>query len=505
MAAATSTPEAARPYHPRRLRIRGGMVLTLNADGAIYDPGEVIVEDSQIMAVGPRTDLPPVPDEELLDAPRGLILPGLVNAHCHSSDALVRGTAPAQPLEAWSQFTEAGRLGRTPREVYLSAMLTATEALRTGTTTLLDHLRLSPRLSLDGLEAAAQAYLDAGIRAVVAPVLSDLPAADTLPLDLIDLPASLAGPLLHPTVPWQEQADLCETFIKGWKSRTGVQVGPSAPHRCSNALLERCGQISQRHGVRIHTHFLETVAQAVVAQQRFRRGAARHLADLGLLPRSSLVHCVLADEFETIVASGAVVVHCPIANLRLASGTMAWKPFTDRGARIALGTDGVLCNDSLSMLTVMKVTGLLHADGPGPDAMAILRAAAQHGAAACGLTGIGAIASGLRADLIIMEASYARDPAAQVVYGEEWNPPRTVIVDGRIVVRGGRVVTVDEDAIAEEAREASAHLVARNAARFQAAREMAPHMLRMVARAREVYASTRSGATRSGSFSSTSD
>ncbi|MGQ0549898.1 MAG: amidohydrolase family protein, partial [Armatimonadota bacterium] len=96
MAAAASTPEAApAPPHARRLHIRGGMVLTLDAHSAIYDPGEVVVEDGRIVAVGPRTDLPPVPDEEILDATRSLILPGLVNAHCHSSDALVRGTAPA--------------------------------------------------------------------------------------------------------------------------------------------------------------------------------------------------------------------------------------------------------------------------------------------------------------------------------------------------------------------------------------------------------------------------
>ncbi len=160
MAAAASNPGAAQmPPRTRRLRIRGGTVLTLDAHGALYDPGEVTVKDNQIVAVGPRTDQPRAPDEDILDAPRGLILPGLVNAHCHSSDALVRGTAPAQPLEAWSQFTEAGRWGRTPHEVYLSALLTAAEALRTGTTTLLDHLRLSPGLTLDGLEAAARAYV----------------------------------------------------------------------------------------------------------------------------------------------------------------------------------------------------------------------------------------------------------------------------------------------------------------------------------------------------------
>ncbi len=489
-----------------RLRIRGGTVLTLDPAGTVFDPGEILIEGSGIAEVGPLSDHPVFEGEEVLDAPRGLILPGLINAHCHSSDSLVRGTAPAQPLEAWSQFTEAGRFGRSPREIYLSAALAAIEALKTGTTTLLDHLRLSPGLTLDGLEAAAQAYLDIGMRAVVAPVLSDLPAGDTIPHDLIDMPSGLGEPLRRPPLPWQQQADVAEAFIKMWAPRIGVQVGPSAPHRCSDALLERCGEISERHGVRIHTHFLETVSQAVVARRRFPRGAARHLADLGLLRNATLVHCVHTDAAaaDTIAAAGAVVVHCPIANLRLASGTMSWNAFADRGVHVALGTDGVLCNDSLSLFTVMKVAGLVHAGERGPDAGTILRAGTQHGAVTSGLSGIGVLAPGSRADVIIVESPRADDPLAHAVYGAEWNSPRTVIVDGRVLVRDGRVTTVDEEAIAAEAQEASRHLVTRNAARFQFAREMAPHARRMVARAKEVYASTRSGRSPSGSSSSTS-
>ncbi len=478
-------------------------MVTLDAASATWDPGEVLIEDGRITGVGPRSDLPPRGDEEVIDVPGALILPGLVNAHCHSSDTLVRGTAPLLPLEAWSHFTEAGRAGRTPREIYLSAALSAIEALKTGTTTLLDHLRLSPRLTGEGLEAAARAYRDVGIRAVIAPVLSDLPAGETIPLDLIDLPDALAEPLRRSPVPWREQADACDAFIQAWKPRIGVQVGPSAPHRCSDALLERCGEMSERHGVRIHTHFLESTAQAVVSGRRFRAGPARHLAALGLLQRASLVHCVHADDVETIAASGAVVVHCPVANLRLASGVMPWRAFADRHVPLALGTDGVLCNDSLSMFTVMKVAGLIHAGGAGPGAEDLLRAAVQGGAAACGLAGGTGIEPGNRADLIVLDPAIHHDPAGQAVYAEEWRPVQTVIVDGNVVVRRGRLTTVDEAALLDEAREASTRLVTRNASHYRFAEQIAPHMQRLVMRAKEVYASTRSGMRHSGSSSST--
>jgi len=478
-------------------------VLTLDASGTVYDPGEVTVEEGRITAVGPRRDLPAGPDGEVIDVPGGMILPGLVNAHCHSSDTLVRGTAPTLPLEAWSQFTEAGRFGRTPREIYLSAALSAIEALKTGTTTLLDHLRLSPAPTLEGLEAAAQAYLDIGIRAVVAPVLSDVPAGESVPIDLIELPDGLAHPLRRPPDSWREQADIVEAFIERWKSRIGVQVGPSAPHRCSDALLERCGEISARHGVRIHTHFLETPAQALISARRFQGGPARHLAALGLLPHTSLVHCVHADDVETIAASGAVVVHCPIANLKLDSGRMLWKAFADRRVPLALGTDGALCNDSLSMFGVMKMTALIHTP-LGPSVDEVLRAAVHGGARACGLSDVGVLAPGYRADLIVLDPAVHHDAPGRAVYGEEWRPVHAVVAGGRVVVRSGTVTTVDEAAILAEARESSANLLARNASRFQLAEQAAPYLQRLAARAKEVYASTRSGMGPSGSSSRTS-
>ncbi len=485
-----------------RLRVRGGAVLTLDAAGTVYDFGEVVAEAGRVVYAGPADALPPAPDDDVVDADGGLVLPGLVNAHCHSSDSLVAGTAPALPLEAWSLYTEAGRFGRTPRDVYLSAALAAMDAAKSGTTTLLDHIRLSPALTPDGLDAAAQAFLDVGVRPVIAPVVSDLAPAETMPLDLIDLPSELAASLRRPGVPWREQLDVCEAFLVKWQGRVTVQIGPSAPQRCSDVLLDACGAFAQRYGARLHMHFLETAAQAVVAGRRFSGGTARAFGDRGLLANSSLVHCVHVDDDDVgaIVASGAVVVHLPHANLRLASGTMPWGAFASRGVPIALGTDGVLCNDSLSMFSVMKTAGLLHAGQPGTDAIDLLRAATQQGARACGVDGIGALTPGARADFVVLAPAVSRDPLDRAVYGEESRPPRVVVVDGQVVVRDGRLTRVDEDGLIAEAREAAEALVRRNASRFEHAGAMAAPMLRLVGRAKEVLASTRSGKGHSGSF-----
>ncbi len=362
---------------------------------------------------------------------------------------------------------------------------------------MLDHIRLSPAPDPDGFGAAAQAYLDAGLRAVVAPVLSDLSVADALPLDLVDLPAAHLDAMRRAPAPWPRQVAACDAFLDAWKGRVDTQVGPSAPHRCSDALLEACGEMAARYGVRLHTHFLESVPQAVVAQRRFRHGAAQHLAAMGLMANMSLVHCVHADDVKTIAESGAAVVHCPTANQRLASGRMPWRAFAGRGVTLALGTDGVLCNDSLSMFSVLKVAGLIHTDHPRPQPEELLRAAVQGGAAVCGRPDLGSLEPGKRADLIVLGPSLSRDPCSRIVYEEEWRAAETVIVDGRVVVSGGRLTTIDEQAIFEEAREVSAALIARNAARYRYAEEVAGVMQRLVVRAGEVYASTRSGPNRS--------
>jgi cytosine/adenosine deaminase-related metal-dependent hydrolase len=470
------------------LRIRGGAVFTLDAAGTVYDPGEVQVAGGVVTHVGPLGDLRAGDDDAVLDAADTLVVPGLINPHLHSMDTLVHGTAPAAPLEAWSPFTEAGRYGRTPREIYLSAALTAIEAMRCGTTTILDHFRQAPGMTYEGLEAVAQAYVDVGVRAVVAPVLADLAAADTMPMDIVDLSPSVVNWASRAPQLADEQLAIWDAFHQTWRGRVGVQLGPSAPQRCSDRLLEACAERAQRLGVRVHLHFLESAAQAIVCRRRFGDRVAAHLRDVGVLPHASLVHAVWTREFETIAAAGASVVHCPLANLRLRSGTMAWTEMADAGVPLALGTDGVLCADSLHPLAAAKAAGLLHGGSSPAAAGALLRAATSGGARVCGVDGAGCIEPGAPGDIAVFDGLRSLDPEEQLVYGFETMAARLVVVGGRVVVHDGRVVTADEAALRREARERGTYLAARNAERFAAAGVVSPHLERMALRARELVA-----------------
>lgn len=483
------------------LRITGGTLLLNDGTGRVLDRGELYIAGSTIAAVGSGAERleADYAADTALDATGMLVMPGLVNAHYHSSDALVRGAAPGMPLEVWSPFTDAGRLDRTPREVYVSAQLGALEALASGTTAVLDHLRLSPALTEDGLDAAARAHLDAGVRTAVAPVLSDLPVAETIPIELAELPPHLAQAATATRQPPGEQLGVCAAFLARWAGRdlrVRVLVGPSAPQRCSDALLESCAALAARYGTGMHLHVLETRVQRYTCQRRYAGRTIEHLAALGVLgPRTSLVHAVWAtdDDLDVIASTGTTVVHCPTANLRLGSGIARVPEMLRRGVRVALGTDGPGCNDSLNMVTVMKAAGLIHtlasADHttwPAPDAL--LRMATHDAAAVLGYGGqVGALRAGQLADIVLVpldQPAFAPrpDPTGQLVYASEGARVDTVIVGGEVVLRGGRSTRVDERALYAEARTLAASLWTRNAAAYARARELAPYLAVMVRR-----------------------
>jgi 5-methylthioadenosine/S-adenosylhomocysteine deaminase len=474
------------------------VVVTNDSRGRVLDPGVLYIDGDTIAAVGTDADRLEQRYEaaQTLEAAGMLVLPGLVNAHYHSSDSLVRGLSPEMPLEVWSAYTEAGRLDRTLREISVSAQLGALEALATGTTTVLDHLRLSPRLAEEGLSASVQAHLDVGVRTAVAPVLSDLSLGEAVPVDAAALPEDLRAFVARPPQPAQEQMAECERFLKRWAgsgARVRTLVGPSAPQRCSDGLLEACIEMAARFGVGLHLHFLETRTQLRTCEARYGRTAA-HLRALGALgPRTSLVHAVWATDhdLDEIGTAGTSVVHCPTANLRLGSGIARVREMLRRGIRVALGTDGAGCNDSLNLITVMKAAGLLSAlDGPEqaarPDPASLLRMGTLNAAAVAGWPDrLGALAPGWLADVVLMRLEQPalvplHHPVAQFIYATEGARIETVIVGGEVVLRDGRSMRVDETALYAEARELARGVVQRNAAAYRRAGELAPHLAAMV-------------------------
>lgn len=406
-----------------------------------------------------------------IDATNFIAVPGFVNCHSHSPDNLSRGTPPDLPLELWSLTSSAAREMRSRREVYLSTMLGAIDMMRSGITSALDHVRISPDIDGDALDMVAKAWFDSGMRVVISPIVADRAIIDTLPFDpedlaCVDLSAYRSRPMLSVSA----QIGIVEEFYRSWHGKGGgrisVAIGPSGPQRCSDELLVAAADFSRRHDSILHMHVLETRLQQEMGRRLYGRGMIEHLNDLGLLGRrTNLVHSIWLeqDDIEMIHAADAAVIHNPVSNARLGSGYCPLPALLTAGVRVGLGTDSACCNDSASLLETMKWAALLHRPqndketswvGP-PQA---LRLGTSAGADAIGLSRTGRIAPGYCADLTFLRLKSPafqplNDAVRQLVLSESGSAIDMVMVAGELVVTGGRSIAVDEAAIWEEAAE----------------------------------------------------
>jgi 5-methylthioadenosine/S-adenosylhomocysteine deaminase len=349
-----------------------------------------------------------------------------------------------------------------PAELEAAALLGAAQLLRGGVTGVVDMIRPWPQLSFETIDAVAAAYQSAGLRAAIVPVVHDLPAERTLPLD--DLPALTPAQ----TLPGEDQLAIVEALFRAWHGRDGrisIQVGPSGPQRCSDELLGAAGELARRLGTVLHTHALETRAQAEQARRRWGQSMIRQLDTFGLLtPNTVLAHVVWGEveDASLLVERGCVVVHNPASNCVLGSGRAPLTRWLAAGVRVALGTDAATCNDGLSMFEAMKLATILHRpDEPDwnqwPHARDALTLASVGGAAAMALEdGAGRLVRGAPADLVVLDSRAGafvppNDLAQQLVMRGSEGIVKHVFVAGQIRVRDGALVGVDWEALSDAA------------------------------------------------------
>lgn len=450
------------------LLIRGGRVLDL--DGDLDDPPvrDILVRDGLIAAVGLDLDGSAGPGIETIAAAGMLVVPGFVNAHYHSHDVLAKGMFEDISLEHWGVL--AGPLGskRSLAEVRARTLAGAIECLGNGITTVQDMSNFSP-MSEEVIDTILDAYAEAGIRVIYSVTVRDLSQLETIPWLRELAPAELHEVIGTQADAGGPQMDFVARQIDRIGERGGMlrwALAPSAPQRCSRELLEAVADLSRRRGLPVYTHVYETRTQRVFSHQRLSAwggSAVRLLEATGLLgPHVTIAHGVWPeeDELDLIGGSGTNVVLNMLSNLKLKSGVAPILGYRARGVNLALGCDNCSCSDVQSMLQVMKLYCLLAAvsspERTSVTAAEALRAATLGGARTAGLSGwIGALRPGHKADITLIDLA---DPAyvpynsavRQLVYADSGRAIRTVIVDGRVVMRDGRSTRVDEVALREE-------------------------------------------------------
>ncbi|MCL7453302.1 MAG: amidohydrolase [Anaerolineae bacterium] len=441
--------------------IENGTVVTVDDRQQVLDPGYLLIEADRIAGVGAGQAPATVRDRAgtILDASHMAVMPGMVNGHTHLFQTFIRGLADDKPLLDWlaaAIWPVAQAL--TGEEAYLAAMVGLVENLRGGATAVIDHQYVHTDLAND--DGVCRAAVDTGARLLLARGWADM---DYHPA-FMETPEQIVAETTRLFETWQGQAG----------GRIRVEFGPLIPWGCSDETMRRTYALAREWGVGTHIHIAETRAEVDINLEKRGSRHVEWLAGLGILgPDVQLVHSVWLDEgeIETVARNGAVIVHCPVSNMYLASGAAPVPQMRALGIPVALATDGPGSNNSQDMLEVLKTTALLHKVS-SLDAMVLLPEdvlwmACRGGAAAFGQAGlIGSLQAGKKADVVLVDLDTPRAmpvhriPSA-LVYNASAGEVDTVIVDGRILMRDRQILCVDEKALLAEARAACARLFER--------------------------------------------
>lgn len=439
---------------PRPLLIRNGRVLDIAGNLDSPPRQDLLVLNGRIEALGTAaTEAAGCDDVKLVDAEGHLVIPGLVNAHYHSHDTLLRGMFEQLPLDAWMLYTSPAQYPRLSSEMIRTrTALGASECLLNGITTVQDMVSIvgSDR---EHAEEIVRSYEQIGLRAVLALQLSDRAACDCVAYwDL--LPERTLRCLPAASNP-NDQIRFVEQILDVKSELVTWGLGPSAPQRCSKELLEGFAKLSQKHGLQVFTHTYETRAQAVLARLKFpEQSLIQHLSEVGLLgPRLSIAHGVWISqpEITRLGEHGANLVCNPTSNLKLLNGFAPILDYADANVNIGLGCDNCSGNDAQNPFEAMKTFALMwgmYAGVSGSSAAtAAFKAATTGSARAIGLADqIGRLLPGYRADLVLIDLDQPNyrpmnSAVRQLVYSETGRGVTKVIVGGKLVVDNGVVLS----------------------------------------------------------------
>jgi cytosine/adenosine deaminase-related metal-dependent hydrolase len=467
--------------------VRGGRLLDIAGHRA--EPADVLIESGIVREIG-RPGMP-APDAAVIDARDRLLIPGLINAHTHGHGALLRGrTGDRVSLEVLLTLSASMTAGRTVEDKYLSAQLSAIEMVRKGCTACYDLFVEFPAPTVDGVHAVARAYTDVGIRAVLAPMMSDLTLYQALTglLDAIPEPARAQLAQLR-AVPWATSVAACREILSTWpfdRDRVRPALGPTIPLHCSDEFLTACRDLAHEFDVGVQTHLAESKTQALVGRKKYGKTLTAHLDDLGLLgPRFSAAHAIWLDrdDFRRLADAGASIAHNPLSNLRLGSGVARVRTMLEAGVTVGIGTDSASSSDTQNMFETTRLAAYLsHVSTPDYrrwlSSEEALTMATVGSATVLGMQDrIGRLAPGYAADIVFLDLANIgyvplNDALIQLVNGESGAAVASVMIGGRLVLDGGRMLTVDEAKVRAAAEQAMARLMEGNAAGLAFARSL---------------------------------
>ena len=421
--------------HQVDILIVHGAVITMDCNKSIYPDGYVIITDSVITDVGAYSKaIELVKAKQRIDATGKLVIPGLINTHTHAAMTLFRGLADDLELNDWLQnyIWPAEAKFINPKTVRLGTELAISEMLLSGTTTFNDMYFFE--------DIVAQTAKAMGIRVMVGECLLNFPTPNC-------------------KTP-EEGLKYTEELIQKWKDDplVSVAVAPHTPYTCSAALLKSARALADKYGVMYHIHLAETAKEVDDCRKRHKMTPVEYLRNLEILnERTIAAHCVhLTSRDISILAERKVkIAHNPGSNLKLASGIAPIMDMLNKGLCIGLGTDGAASNNDLNMFEEIDLTAKIHKvtnlDPTAVNAYSVLRMATIDAANVLGLGHlIGSLEKGKMADICLIDGRKFHlvplyNPISQLVYAADGSDVSDVLVNGRIVVRNGHILTLNKE------------------------------------------------------------
>jgi len=422
--------------------ILGGTIVTMDQTRRVIDDGGIAISQGRIVAVGARADIErDYTSRQKISAVDKVITPGLVNGHSHIPMVLFRGLADDLDLQEWltKYIFPAEAKNVTEEFVRVGTRLGLAEMIRGGTTTYCDMYYFE--------DAIADETAKAGVRGVLGETLIDFPVADNKT--------------------YAEGMAYVEKFVARWKGHELIvpAIAPHAPYTVSEQHLKAVRAFSDRTGAPIVTHIAETKRELDDSLRDKGASPVAYLDRIGFLnERVIAAHMVWPQESDIAILKrrGVGVVHNPQSNMKLAAGVAPVPKMLAEGLLIGLGTDGAASNNDLNMWEEMDTVAKLHKVFTGdPKVISAQQAfefATIRGAEALHLEKeIGSLEKGKRADILVID----RDTLNQIplynlysdlVYATKASDVETVIINGRLVMRNRRLLTLNEAAVKNDAR-----------------------------------------------------
>ena len=432
--------------------IKNGTIVTMDQKNSIVR-GDVLIRDGRIVKVATETD---DAVDNVIDAAGCAVLPGFIQTHIHLCQTLFRGAADDLSLIDWlKKRIWPMEAAHTPESIRASAQVGIAEMIKGGTTCALTME------TVRHTEEVLRVVEQTGFRATVGKCMMD--KGDGVPAELHEQTRASIDESVALIEKWHGQAD----------GRIRCCFAPRFAISCTRELLSEVAELAKRHNVMIHTHASENKSECEIVEGEAGKRNIMYLDSVGITgAHVVLAHCVHLDteEMETLMQTKTNVAHCPSSNLKLGSGLARVAEMLARKIPVSLGADGAPCNNRLDMFTEMRTAALLQKLAHGPEvlpAARVLRMATIDGAHALGLDQeIGSIEVGKRADVIVVDlnqlhSSPSPDVVSALVYSVQSSDVRTTIIDGRLVMRDRKLLTLDESVVIEEANHEASELARR--------------------------------------------